>query len=104
MRDDSSTGETASTASPALHWLAEHGDALYDFALRRVRRSDLAEDLVQETLLAAMTAKSAFAGRSAERTWLLGIMRHKLVDSLRKSFRQHERSEIPEPDGSAEFF
>jgi RNA polymerase sigma-70 factor (ECF subfamily) len=66
-------------------WLAEPGDALFAYALRRVRSRELAEDLVQETLLAAIRQVGSFDGRSAVRTWLTGILRHKLIDSLRRA-------------------
>jgi RNA polymerase sigma-70 factor, ECF subfamily len=64
-------------------WLNEHGDHLYRFALARVSSPDSAEDLVQETLLAALTAAASFAGQSSERTWLIAILKHKVVDWLR---------------------
>ena len=64
-------------------WLARHGDALYRFARARTGRDDLAEDLVQETLLAAWSGREQFAGRSTERTWLVGILRHKIDDYFR---------------------
>ena len=118
MNDDSSSVQRVAPPPPpppttppsskpttrAVRWLEDHGDALYDFALRRVRQAHLAEDLVQETLLAALTANAPYAGRSAERTWLVGIMKHKLIDALRKAFRQREREGELEPDGSAEYF
>jgi len=69
-------------------WLERHGDALYAFALLRVRNAAIAEDLVQDTLLAALGAKGDFAGRSNVRTWLVGILKHKLVDHLRKRGRE----------------
>lgn len=69
-------------------WLDRHGDALFRYAMLRLRDEHLAEELVQETLLAGMAATCAFAGRSAERTWLIGILRHKLVDALRRRRRQ----------------
>jgi RNA polymerase sigma-70 factor (ECF subfamily) len=84
--------------SPAVQWVASHGDALYRYALGRVGNPDAAEDLVQETLLAALAAKSSFAGLSAERTWLIGILKHKLVDHLRKSLRQRPLSELQADD------
>jgi RNA polymerase sigma-70 factor (TIGR02943 family) len=92
--------ETSNQASPAaaVRWLADHGDALYGYALLRVRSPDAAEDLVQETLLAALAAKSGFAGLSAERTWLIGILKHKLVDHLRKSIRQQSLTELGAQD------
>jgi RNA polymerase sigma-70 factor (ECF subfamily) len=69
-------------------WLERHGDALYRYAFFRLRDMDMAEDLVQETLLAAFQARADFAGRSAERTWLIGILKNKLVDTLRKHARE----------------
>ena len=79
-------------ADPAT-WLSQHGDALYAYALSRVRRPDVAEDLVQEALLAALGSASGFEGRSQERTWLIGILRHKLIDYLRKKTRSKEVQE-----------
>jgi RNA polymerase sigma-70 factor (ECF subfamily) len=74
----------------ASTWLEEHGDALYRYALVRVRDSSVAEDLVQETLLAAMQAADRFQGASSERTWLVGILRHKLLDFFRRTARERE--------------
>jgi len=54
----------------------------------QVRDASVAEDLVQETLLAALRGRSAFNGRSSERTWLVGILRHKIYDHLRRSSRE----------------
>jgi RNA polymerase sigma-70 factor, ECF subfamily len=95
-----STPQTPNPASatPAERWLADHGDALYRFALQRLRNPETAEDLVQETLLAALAAKAGFAGRSAERTWLIGILKHKLVDQIRKSLRQGPLPELQAED------
>jgi len=70
------------------HWLDRHGDALYGYAMLRVRDPALAEDLVQETLLAALGARAGFAARSSPRTWLIGILKNKLVDHLRRSARE----------------
>ena len=66
-------------------WLDRHGDALYRYALARLGSSDAAQDMVQETLLAAWQGRSGFKGASSERTWLLGICRHKVSDYLRQS-------------------
>lgn len=71
-------------------WLSEHGDYLYRYALVRVRDTTAAEDLLQETLLAAMGSYQAHEGRSSERTWLVGIMRHKVVDYFRRLARTPE--------------
>jgi len=69
-------------------WLDLHGDALFRYALLRLRDTMLAEDMVQETLLAAMQARARYSGASSERTWLIGILKHKIVDHLRKAHRE----------------
>jgi len=69
-------------------WLDEHGDALYKYAFMRVRNEATAEDLVQETLLAAIQTIKTYQGQSSERTWLIGILKHKLMDYFRKAARE----------------
>jgi RNA polymerase sigma-70 factor (ECF subfamily) len=69
-------------------WLEEHGDYLYRYALYRCRDAHVAEDLVQETFLAALSAWERRQGTSSVRTWLTGILNHKFVDSLRKRYRE----------------
>ncbi len=66
-------------------WVDEHGDALFRFAILRVKDEDLAADLVQETFLSALKAREGFRGGSALRTWLIGILKHKIVDHYRKN-------------------
>lgn len=68
----------------SLIWLDQHGDALFRFARSRVRDNFAAEDLVQETLLAAYRSRENFTGRSTVKTWLTGILKHKIVDYYRK--------------------
>ena len=69
-------------------WLPLHGDILYRYSIARVRDSEVAEDLVQETLLAALKAKNNYSGQSAEQTWLIGILKHKIIDYFRKASRE----------------
>jgi RNA polymerase sigma-70 factor (ECF subfamily) len=69
-------------------WVDRYGDSLYRYALLRLRAPDLAADVVQETFLEALRARHSFAGRSSERTWLIGILRHKIIDQLRRSNRE----------------
>jgi RNA polymerase sigma-70 factor (ECF subfamily) len=69
-------------------WVDRHGDGLYRYALLRLRSSDLAADIVQETFVDALQARNSFAGRSSEWTWLVGILRHKIIDHFRKGGRQ----------------
>jgi DNA-directed RNA polymerase specialized sigma24 family protein len=56
-------------------WVDRHGDGLYRYALLRLRSPDLAADVVQETFLEAIRARSSSAGSSSERAWLVGILR-----------------------------
>lgn len=81
-----SEGVQTTQARPAdgERWLDEHGDYLYRYALSRVGRGEAAEDLVQDTLLAALQSAARFEGRSSERTWLVAILRKKLIDRLRR--------------------
>lgn len=78
-------------------WLAEHGDYLYRYALARLRDPHQAEDAVQETLLAAL-AGSGFSGHASPRTWLTGILKHKIIDQFR---RQQREVQLESPDDVA---
>ena len=84
----------ASSANPE-RWVDEHGDCLYRYALVRVRVPEVAEDLVQETLLAAVRSREKFGGRSSERSWLVGILKNKIVDYYRKLGRVVDASVFP---------
>jgi RNA polymerase sigma-70 factor (ECF subfamily) len=83
---DSSAGPDLDKAAAA--WVDEHGDCLYRYALARVRKPEVAEDLVQETFLAAVRGYEKFGGRSSVRSWLCGILKHKIIDHYRKAARE----------------
>lgn len=74
--------------SDPQEWVEQHGDYLFRCALLRVRDRALAEDLVQETFLAALQSQDRFAGQSSERSWMVGILKHKIVDRFRKDIRE----------------
>lgn len=76
-------------------WVTAHGDYLYTMALIRVRDEALAQDLVQETFAAALGSRENFKGNASERTWLTGILKHKILDWLRKKYRDSARVDIP---------
>jgi len=61
---------------------------LLKFALAQLRNAAWAEDAVSETMLAALEKPQAFAGRSQLRTWLIGILKHKLVDQIRRNCKE----------------
>jgi len=83
-----STPKTRQTLSDPSQWVDLYGDYLYRFALGRMRSAQDAENAVQETFLAALTARKNFSGRSTERTWLIGILKHKIIDYFRKKYRE----------------
>jgi RNA polymerase sigma-70 factor (ECF subfamily) len=66
-------------------WVDAYGDALFHFALARVQKQETAEDLVQETFLAAVRSQERFKGLSSEKTWLFGILKHKIIDHYRRT-------------------
>lgn len=74
--------------SDPKEWLERHGDYLYRNALLRLRDPDAAEEVVQETFLAALTARGSFRGESSERTWMVGILKNKVIDHLRRRLRE----------------
>jgi RNA polymerase sigma-70 factor (ECF subfamily) len=72
---------------PDVARIEEHRSYLLRYALLQLRDASAAEDAVQETLLAALQT-SSYEGRSALRTWLTGILKHKIVDHLRRQSRE----------------
>src|ERR1044071_2938772 len=86
-------------------WVDLHGDYLYKYAIFRLRDGSAAEDCVQETFLAALKAYRRFEGRGSERTWLVGILKHKIIDHFRKIEREAPIGEgFDEGPEHAEFF
>jgi RNA polymerase sigma-70 factor (ECF subfamily) len=67
--------------------LAEYRDYLLRYALFKLRDEALAEEAVQDTLLAALQAKGGFEAQSSVKTWLTGILKHKIIDAQRRACR-----------------
>lgn len=72
---------------------------LLRYATLQLRNPAWAEDAVSETLLAALEKPDSFAGRAQPKTWLIGILKHKLVDQLRRHARECSLSRDDEDDG-----
>ncbi len=89
-----STEGRAATISDPTTWVAQHGDALFRYALMKMRDPSQAEDMVQETFLAALKARHNFSGQSSEKTWLIGILKHKIIDHFRKHKREQSSDDI----------
>ncbi len=89
-------------ANPTLpiDWAAMtlHRDFLVRFAQRRLLDPALAEDLVHDVFEAVMTGRASFGGRSALRSWLVAILRHKIVDLVRER-SGHDSLDLCDEDG-----
>jgi RNA polymerase sigma-70 factor (ECF subfamily) len=85
-------GSPDNPKSPGLsdpeQWVDLHGDYLFKFALMQLRDPANAEDAVQETFLAALKGGKSFSGKSAEKSWLVGILKNKIFDHYRKAGRE----------------
>jgi len=83
-------------------WVERHGDVMFRYTLVRVASEDAAENLVQETFLAALKSRDNFSGRSSERTWLMGILKHKILDHYRKRGREIATEDIDDATDPAD--
>jgi RNA polymerase sigma-70 factor (ECF subfamily) len=75
-------------ADPFAIELDTHRRYLLRVARLQLRDRDLAEDVVQETFVAALAGRAGFSGRSSLKTWLTGILKHKIVDAIRHKQRR----------------
>jgi RNA polymerase sigma-70 factor (ECF subfamily) len=94
MPDDRPSNAEASRAAAAD--LEQFRGYLMRYAMLQLRDQNAAEDVVQETLLAAVEGRTAFSGRSSLRTWLTGILKHKIIDLIRR--RSRERALIDDEE------
>lgn len=122
----SGSGRHAGSAQWAADAVQRHADALWRYAILRVKNADLAEELVQEALVAALSSSAgpsasaslvpdgrgittasaptaAFEGRSADSTWLIAILRNKIADHYRRVARERSGggAEPPPPPAGA---
>ena len=86
--------------TPDAAQLEEYRSYLLRYAVLQLRDETAAEDAVQETLLAAL--QSDFAGRSSVKTWLTGILKHKIIDHFRRQSRERPLEDGAEREGTGE--
>lgn len=79
-------------------WVDEHSDYLFRYALPRLRDRHVAEEVLQETFLAALKSAGKFRGDSSPRTWLVSLLRRKIADHYRKRYREGEGESIDVTD------
>jgi RNA polymerase sigma-70 factor (ECF subfamily) len=83
--------------------LAGHREYLFRYAIAHLRDPVRAEDAVQETLLAAVESRAAFSGRAQLRTWLTGILKHKIMDVFRRQAREAPAADGPQSEDDEDF-
>ena len=100
MAESEKNSRNTSMESPKVEkpdparWVDDYGDSLYRFAHYRVNNTALAEDLVQDTFLAALKSLDRFKGKASVKTWLTGILKNKIIDHYRKNSRVTNFSEL----------
>jgi len=75
-------------------WVDAYADYLFNYAVVRVNNSDLAKDLVQETFFAGLKSAKNFKGEATERTWLVSILKRKVIDHYRKINSKKGQAEV----------
>jgi RNA polymerase sigma-70 factor (ECF subfamily) len=85
--------KTKPILSPTL-WIDKYADYLFNYAITRVNDSDLAKDLVQETFFSGLKSAKNFEGKATERTWLISILKRKIIDHYRKINSTKGKAEV----------
>ncbi|UOB16328.1 sigma-70 family RNA polymerase sigma factor [Abyssalbus ytuae] len=75
-------------------WVDLYADYLFNYTISRVSDADLAQDLVQETFLAGLKSAGNFKGDASERTWLISILKRKIIDHYRKINSAKGKAEV----------
>ena len=73
-------------------WVQNYADYLYNYARLKLPSKEAAEDVVQETFLSAFKGIKNFKGDSSEKTWLVSILKRRIVDYYRKEARRQEQN------------
>lgn len=103
MENQDSISQGGDPTKLPVDWVDEHADALYRFALRRVKDLHVIEDLLQETYLAAYKSQSTFRGDANVRTWLIAILRLKIIDHYRAVARDARKDRAAQENAENAF-
>jgi RNA polymerase sigma-70 factor (ECF subfamily) len=91
----------APVTAPTDQDIQQHRSYLLRYAVLQLRNLEQAEDVVQETLLAALEGRARFAGGSSLKTWLTGILKHKIMDAIRRKSREQPLAPAGDDDHDA---
>jgi RNA polymerase sigma-70 factor (TIGR02943 family) len=76
------------------NWVDLYADYLYNYTIARVSKHEVSKDLVQETFFAGLKSKKGFEGKASERTWLVSILKRKIIDYYRKINSNKGKAEV----------
>lgn len=75
-------------------WVKSYSDYMFNYTITRISNSELAKDLVQETFFAGLKSMKNFLGKASERTWLISILKRKIIDHYRKINSTKGKAEV----------
>lgn len=75
-------------------WIDLYSDYLFNYTISRVSDREVAQDLVQDTFLAGLKSMKNFKGEASERTWLISILKRKIIDYYRKINSNKGQAEV----------
>lgn len=75
-------------------WVKRYSDYLYNYTITRVNDHEVAQDLISETFMAGLKSMKNFKGEASERTWLISILKRKIIDHYRKSNSNKGKAEV----------
>ena len=75
-------------------WIDLYSDYLFNYTISRVSDREIAQDLVQDTFLAGLKSMKNFKGEASERTWLISILKRKIIDHYRKINSNKGKAEV----------
>lgn len=85
-------------------WVDRYADDLFSYALKFIPNTETAQNLIQETFLAALKNRHTFTGKSQPKTWLIGILKNKITDHLRAKYREIPVSQLIDDEQSIDGF
>ncbi|TXD82830.1 sigma-70 family RNA polymerase sigma factor [Subsaximicrobium wynnwilliamsii] len=75
-------------------WISNYADYMFNYAITRVNDREMAKDLVQDTFVAGLKSMENFKGEASERTWLISILKRKIIDYYRKKNSKKGQAEV----------
>lgn len=75
-------------------WIDQYSDYLFNYTITRVSDREIAKDLVQDAFFAGLKSMKNFKGEASERTWLVSILKRKIIDHYRKINSKKGKAEV----------